>query len=350
MSIYRIADNEIVEIDKTSFEEQKIKERADLQTMLKSNIEVLSPDTLLVSEEFGNWEDSKRRIDLLGIDKEANLVVIELKRTEDGGHMELQAIRYAAMISTLTFDDLVSAYSDYLRDNNDENQDARENLLNFLGWDDPDEDRFGQDVKIILASADFSKELTTSVMWLNDSGLDILCIRIQPYVNNGDILLDVQSIIPIPEAAEYQVRIREKKQKERESRSGSKDYSKYDVRVGDEEHNRQPKKWMMFHIISGVLRHAPTPEAVEKLNKATPQKELFQILEGELELEEVLERIPPQRHTRYFLREQNEIFHIGGKTHVLTSQGWVAGSYEPAAQAIKDEFPDLKIEFKRVAD
>ena len=34
---------------------------------------------------------------LLCIDREANLVVVELKRTEDGGHMDLQAIRYAAM-------------------------------------------------------------------------------------------------------------------------------------------------------------------------------------------------------------------------------------------------------------
>ena len=344
MSIYRIDDNQIVKIKTTSFEEQKIKERADLQNMLKCNIGVLSPDTLVVSEEFGNWEDSKRRIDLLGIDKEANLVVIELKRTEDGGHMELQAIRYAAMISTLTFDDLVSAYSDYLRDNNDENQDARENLLNFLGWDDSDEDRFGQDVKIILASADFSKELTTSVIWLNDSGLDIQCVRIQPYQNNGEILLDVQSIIPIPEAAEYQVRIREKKQRERESRSGLKDYTKYDVSVSGERYERLNKRRMMFHIVSGVLRQNSTLETVEKIEKATPKKKLFLCLDSELDLDEVRKQIPSNRHDRYFLRKENEVFHIGGKTYLLNN-GWGIDT-EPAAQAILDSFPDLDIEFK----
>jgi hypothetical protein len=59
---------------------------------------------LVIGEAFCQWEDSKRRIDLLAIDEGANVVEIELKRTEDGGHMELQAVRYAAMVSAITFD------------------------------------------------------------------------------------------------------------------------------------------------------------------------------------------------------------------------------------------------------
>jgi len=68
---------------------------------------------MVVAEEFGEWTDGQRRIDLLGIDKEANLVVIELKRTIDGGHMDLQALRYAAMVSTMTFARLVEIYTEY---------------------------------------------------------------------------------------------------------------------------------------------------------------------------------------------------------------------------------------------
>ncbi len=59
----------------------------------------------------GLFEDSRRRVDLLALDRAGTLVVIELKRTGDGGHMELQALRYAAMVSTMTADQLVTVYS-----------------------------------------------------------------------------------------------------------------------------------------------------------------------------------------------------------------------------------------------
>ena len=117
MPIYRIDSDKIEPIQPTTFAEQDLRERRDLQALLKTRINVISPDTLVIAEEFGQWEDSRRRIDLLGLDKGANLIVIELKRTEDGGHMDLQAIRYAAMVSTLTFDKLITIYEQYLRDN-----------------------------------------------------------------------------------------------------------------------------------------------------------------------------------------------------------------------------------------
>ena len=52
-------------------------------------------------------------------------------------------------------------------------------------------------------------------MWLNDHGLDIRCVRMQPYEDNGRLLIDVQQVLPLPEASEYQVQIREKERKGR---------------------------------------------------------------------------------------------------------------------------------------
>ena len=218
MPIFEITHEAIRRIPTTSFSLAGIKERGDLQRLLRNQIDVVSPDTLVFSEEFGEWEDSKRRIDLLGLDRDANIVVIELKRTDDGGHMELQAIRYAAMVSTLTFEKVVEIFDAYSK-RAGKQIDARTSILEFLGWDSPDDELFAQDVRIVLASAEFSKELTTAVMWLNDHGLDIRCVRMQPYEDNDRLLVDVQQVIPLPEAAAYQVQVREKEQRGRQERA-----------------------------------------------------------------------------------------------------------------------------------
>ena len=172
MAIYELRSDVIREVSETSFADERIRERDDLQRLLSESIEIIEPTLLVITEEFGEWEDSNRRIDLLAIDTKANLVVIELKRTQDGGHMELQAIRYAAMVSTLTFDQVVAIHERYLTKKGRESTAAREAILNFLDWNEPDEEAFANDVRIILVSAEFSKEITTSVMWLNSRDLD----------------------------------------------------------------------------------------------------------------------------------------------------------------------------------
>ena len=114
MPIFELGDESIVPVELTSFASTGHRERDDLQRLLRDQIEVVASDVLIIAEEFGEWSDSRRRIDLLGIDKKANLVVIELKRTDDGGHMELQALRYSGMISTLTAKQAIEAYDNVL--------------------------------------------------------------------------------------------------------------------------------------------------------------------------------------------------------------------------------------------
>ena len=212
MAIYHLTADRFQELPSTTFGESGVRERSDIQRILRDQIDIISPDTLVICEEFGEWEYSRRRIDLLGVDRNAQLVVIELKRSEDGGHMDLQAIRYAAMVSAMTFAGATEVFSDYLRRRTD-SRNARDVLLSFLGWDEPDDEVFGQAVRIVLVAADFSKELTSTALWLNDCGLDIRCVRLRPCRDDQRLLIDVQQLIPQPEAEEFQVRLREKAQR-----------------------------------------------------------------------------------------------------------------------------------------
>ena len=192
---------------------------------------MLDPNLLVISEEFGDWEESKRRIDLLAVDREAKLVVIELKRTESGGHMELQALRYAAMVSTMTFRESGGLLPRVSPENEAATTTLRVIYSNSSDGRKPDEERFAQDVRMILASAGFSKELTTAVMWLNQRDLDIRCIRLQPYSDGDKVSPRCSTGYSAPrDRRSFKSQVREKAQRERRTRiADNRDLSRYDV-------------------------------------------------------------------------------------------------------------------------
>ena len=176
---------------------------------------------LVLCDEFSGWADSARRIDLLCLDTDANLVVVELKRDEEGGHMELQALRYAAMVSAMTFDQAAATLARFRNKGTPDEVAARAAILAHLGWTEPDEEAFAQETRIILAAADFGKEITTTVLWLRDRyGVDIRCVRLRPHrMTDGRLLLDIQPLIPLPEAAAFQTQLGAKQAAERKERA-----------------------------------------------------------------------------------------------------------------------------------
>lgn len=346
MPVYRIEKQSLVPLEKTTFKDLKYIEPRHLQPLVKSQIGAISEDLLVVYEEFSKWDDSNLRIDLLCVDKKANVVVIELKRTKEGGLAELQAIRYASMISSLRFDQLVKYYQEYL-DKNSIALDAQDSLLKHFNWNEPREDLFCQDVKIILASADFSTELTTSVMWLLTFGIDIKCVRMKPYLYEKKVIIDFQTIIPLPETADFQVSIREKKEKEKQSKV-NRDYTKYDIYISDKPYYGKNKRKMIQLVISYAINKGNiSPAKIQEASKHL-RENLFKDFRGKIGAEKVQYELRKQGRggetspdTRYFCKD-DEIFIYNNNTYVLTNQWWDTTA-EDVANAIAEEFPKLNI-------
>jgi hypothetical protein len=345
MPIYEVKADHLSKIEETSFSKTGLRERADLQRLLRNQINVIAQDVLVIAEEFGDWEDSRRRIDLLGIDRDANLVVIELKRTEDGGHMDLQAIRYAAMISTMTFSKAADIFSEYLQNNNRE-EDATQKILDFLNWSEPDEESFAQDVRIVLASAEFSKEITSSVLWLNEYGLDIRCVRFKPYNDNGRVLIDVEQVIPLPEASEYQVQVSAKAQQKRSARSSTRDTKQYDVTVYGSMFTKQAKRNAIYHVVKALCAKGTTPEQIADLIHWKTSTIFFE-LDGKLSSLE-FKQAAAKSKTRAFDQgrwhcDDDELIYANGKTFAFTKM-WGTRTAE-AIHILGKEFPEAKIVF-----
>lgn len=348
MAIYEVTSSEIRPFESTTFKSAQIRERTDLQRLLRDCIGVVAPGCMVLAEEFGEWDDSRRRIDLLAIDLDANLVVIELKRTEDGGHMELQAVRYAAMVSSMTFEQAVRAHVRFLSAMGRDASSAEALILEFLGWDEPDEEAFAQDVRIVLASAQFSRELTSAVMWLNDRGLDVRCVRLIPYADGERVLLDVQRIIPLPEAEDYQIRVREKSKRERESRQSSRDYTKYSIVMGGETIGPFSKRETVFRVIRHLWSRGVTPEDVQ--SKVTFRRaNAFFVVDGSSSDEAAFVSAATramasqgrQFDPRRWYTGDDERFERGGKTYAISNQ-WGGRAVEWLGQVL-EAFPGYDV-------
>lgn len=216
--IFVISDslNQANKITESSFVTLKIWERTHIEQWVRTNSEILGEDLLVVSVEFDRFAQSNDRLDLLALDRQGNLVVVELKRDSFAGYADLQAIRYAAMISTMTIDKLIPYYVAYRKRFYDESLtevEAKNQLVEFVESDTFTE--LSNKPRIILCSEDFSQEITTTVLWLRESGIDISCVKITPYMIDNKIIIVPKVIIPLEEAKQYLIDIK-KKEVERE--------------------------------------------------------------------------------------------------------------------------------------
>lgn len=272
-------------------------------------------------------------------------MVIELKRTEAGEHMDLQAVRYAAMVSAMRFDEVTDAYGGHAaKYRTDEDIDARGELLDWFGVEEGGEEAvISSDVRIILVSADFGREITTTVLWLNGfAGMDIRCIRLVPYRLDERVLLDVQQVIPLPEAADYQVRLRQKQKQQERVRRDGRDFTRYKVVVDGKalpDENKRNAVRVLVHQL--VQRGVSANEMSQHLGGARQ----FRSVDGEMEDEEglvaaLLDDDPKFDRRRWFVGHP---IISGDRTWVLTKM-WGTQT-EPTLTALSQAFPEAGVTF-----
>lgn len=321
-----------------------VKEREHLQRALQDKIDVIAPGTMVLAEEFGQWDDSKRRVDLLCLDKDRQLVVVELKRTDDGGHMELQALRYAAMVSAMTFQQAVDAHAAYMAKRGLKSDTAEVRIREFL--DIPEDTvTLSSAVRMVLASADFSREITTTVLWLNSQGLDITCVRLQPLKVGDHFLLDVQQVLPLPEAQAYQVAIRDKANLLAKVEVSGRDFTKYEVTTSFGTSTGLPKRRFMFEVVREAIKRGKTPEEISDA-VSWRRGSMFLKALGSLKGGELMEQFPDREPGRYF-SDDEEVFHVNGSTYAMSNQ-W-GSTTEIAAKNVMGLLPPGAVSYKALS-
>jgi hypothetical protein len=236
---YDRVNNKLIPIEETTFSSEGLSELQNIEIWIKNNPSILTGNDdedqiMIVGEQ--KTSETKKRLDLLGVDRFGNIVIIELKRDLAQPMTEFQAITYASYVIYNTFDDICNIYAEYLNNNKTEFglpeninflEKAKEDLRNFCP--DINQDNFNKNQRIILVAGDFHQDLLSAVTWLVLKGIKIECIKLSLYKYNNVLFIQPKKILPTPDISENIVRIKlsEKDVSEENNKSRQEDQILY---------------------------------------------------------------------------------------------------------------------------
>ncbi|NBW51428.1 MAG: DUF4268 domain-containing protein [Betaproteobacteria bacterium] len=209
-----LKSNRITALSSRTFSELKLKERDHLQEWLAHTPQALGEELLVIQKEFAGFDDTKERLDLLALDKDGRLVVIENKLDDSGRDVVWQALKYASYCSSLNKDQIVEIFQAHLNKQNTVSPPpvARQVLREFFEGKDFEEIKLNpsNEQRLILVAANFRKEVTSTALWLLGYRIRLQCFKVTPFESEDALYLNVDQIIPPPEAADYMIGIANK--------------------------------------------------------------------------------------------------------------------------------------------
>ncbi|MFC2159232.1 endonuclease NucS domain-containing protein [Actinomycetota bacterium] len=114
-----------------------------------------------------------KAIDLLGIDKNGNIVIVELKRGKTPRETVAQILEYVSFVEDLTYKQLEEIASKYI---GDEGINLTESHNEFFKLPDDFAVAFNKAQRLIIVGQEISKETEQTSVFLNKKGLELYCI------------------------------------------------------------------------------------------------------------------------------------------------------------------------------
>lgn len=208
--------NRLSRLVQKRFSDLNLRERDHLQEWLANQPDALGEELLIIQKEFDGFDATRERLDLLALDKDGNLVVIENKLDDSGRDVTWQALKYTAYVSPLKTTDIVTIYQQYL-DRYCGGGNAAQQICEFMEVEDLTEVVLnpGNDQRMIFIAANFRREVTATVLWLLSRGIRAQCFKVTPFILGEELIIDVQQIIPTPEAADFMIGMSKKDTEEK---------------------------------------------------------------------------------------------------------------------------------------
>jgi hypothetical protein len=210
--VFTVSGATATPVQQIAIEDLGLTERTHLQEWVIGHPEIIGSSVLIITFEFDQWKAAsgvspKDRLDVLAIDRDGRLVIAELKRGVAPDTVELQAIKYAAMASRFTTDQLAELHVEFLERTYKQTLNSTESLEKLQAHTASGlSPELLLQPRIVLLARDFSPTVTSSVIWLNEQGLDITLKRYQAYQTPAnETVVTVSQYYPVRDVAGFEV-------------------------------------------------------------------------------------------------------------------------------------------------
>ena len=159
---------------KKPLEAASLNDEKELELLLRDNIEILSKDWLVISNQVKT--KAGKLIDILCMDHDGDMVVVELKKDLTPREVTAQVIDYAASVSKMTTTDISQLYHSFTKSDETLNDAFLKKFKAEL-----DETSVNQKVKMVIVAAKMDDGTERIIRFLRDTyqvDINILFFRI----------------------------------------------------------------------------------------------------------------------------------------------------------------------------
>lgn len=190
----------------TSISEEDFREDDLREWILDGPQSILGENVLIIGREV-SVKDIRDAIDLLAIDRDGNVVVIELKQGRLTGNVDFQALKYAAYTSHWDYEQLRDQFETFKSTSwGAELYDDETTFTEVLDEFCNDDYTLNQDQRLLLVGESIAERLDLVTRWLSDRDIDMTVVELQLFADDDRIYLDVEQTVPEPNQSPSEVR------------------------------------------------------------------------------------------------------------------------------------------------
>jgi len=169
------------------YQKVPVSKEEEIEDFIEHHPEILEKEMFVIGRQVETAE--KTRIDLLGLDKEGNLIIMELKKDKSPRDVVSQLLEYAVWAENIQYEDLNRIASS-------KHLEGYENLWKKYEKDFGSvPDYFNEKQRLYIVSEKIDRKTEQVTRYLRRQGVDISCIELNFYENEGQKLADTRIIV-----------------------------------------------------------------------------------------------------------------------------------------------------------